>query len=202
MSQPWSHQIWAASGTYTTACGNTGSFTHCVRPGIKPASSWILVRFLTHRATTGPRNFRTVIIDGTSSASLELEPDGFTAVEPPVVCRDPSEMLWQSQREINSLLSHPGWRGHRIPGPKAHMPPDFGLMWQWPRNSSSFSPEISDSTLLSGCGEGWPRKMSRQSSALTRGWGQCPFPPAGLAHPVIHGAPGKVFTNIFPRKWG
>ena len=35
----------------TAACGNAGSLTHWVRPGIKPASSWILVRFLTHRAT-------------------------------------------------------------------------------------------------------------------------------------------------------
>ena len=29
------------------------SLTHWVRPGIKPASSWILVRFITHWATTG-----------------------------------------------------------------------------------------------------------------------------------------------------
>ena len=35
------------SMTYTTAPGNAGSLTHRVRPGIKPASSWILVRLVT-----------------------------------------------------------------------------------------------------------------------------------------------------------
>ena len=35
------------SAACTTVHGNTGSLTHRVRPGIKPASSWILVRFLT-----------------------------------------------------------------------------------------------------------------------------------------------------------
>ena len=39
--------IWATSVTYTTACGHTGSLTHWVRPGIKPASSWILVRLIS-----------------------------------------------------------------------------------------------------------------------------------------------------------
>ena len=32
---------------YTTAHGNAGSLTHWVRPGIEPASSWILVRFVS-----------------------------------------------------------------------------------------------------------------------------------------------------------
>ena len=35
------------SMTYTTAHSNAGSLTHCMRPGIKPASSWMLVRFIT-----------------------------------------------------------------------------------------------------------------------------------------------------------
>ena len=39
--------IWAVSVTYITAHSNTGSLTHWVRPGIKPVSSWILVRFVT-----------------------------------------------------------------------------------------------------------------------------------------------------------
>ena len=38
---------------YATACGNAGSLTHWVRPGIKPTSSWILVGFLSCWATTG-----------------------------------------------------------------------------------------------------------------------------------------------------
>ena len=29
------------------AHGNTGSLVHCARPGIEPASSWILVRFIS-----------------------------------------------------------------------------------------------------------------------------------------------------------
>jgi len=33
--------------TYTTAHGNTGSLTHWARPGIKPASSWTLVGFVS-----------------------------------------------------------------------------------------------------------------------------------------------------------
>ena len=37
----------AASATYTTAHGNVGSLTHGAKPGVKPASSWILVRFVS-----------------------------------------------------------------------------------------------------------------------------------------------------------
>ena len=39
--------IQAASATYTTALGNTRSLTHWVRPGIKPGSSWMPVRFVS-----------------------------------------------------------------------------------------------------------------------------------------------------------
>ena len=39
--------IQTASTTYTTAHGNTGSWTHWVRPGIEPATSWFLVRFIS-----------------------------------------------------------------------------------------------------------------------------------------------------------
>ena len=46
MAQPWQKWIHAASATYT-ACGNTGSLTHRVRPGIKLSSSWILYQSLT-----------------------------------------------------------------------------------------------------------------------------------------------------------
>ena len=40
-------QIWAMPATYTTGHGNTGSLAHGVRRGIKSASSWILVRFVS-----------------------------------------------------------------------------------------------------------------------------------------------------------
>ena len=43
MPQPQQHQISAASVTYATAYGNTGSLTHRGRPGIEPATSWFLV---------------------------------------------------------------------------------------------------------------------------------------------------------------
>ena len=45
--QPQQRGIWAASAIYTTAQSNTGSLTHWARPGIKPASSWMLVRFIS-----------------------------------------------------------------------------------------------------------------------------------------------------------
>ena len=45
--QPQQHQIWATSVTYTTAHGNAGSSTHWAGPGIEPATSWFLVRFIS-----------------------------------------------------------------------------------------------------------------------------------------------------------
>ena len=53
MSQPQQRQIWATSATYTAVNGNARSLTHRVKPGIKPASSWILVWFINHWAMTG-----------------------------------------------------------------------------------------------------------------------------------------------------
>ena len=40
-------QIQAVSATYTRVQGNAGSLTHWASPGIKPASSWILVGFVS-----------------------------------------------------------------------------------------------------------------------------------------------------------
>ena len=40
-------QIWARSMTYTTAHTNTKTLTHWARPEIKPATSRILVRFIS-----------------------------------------------------------------------------------------------------------------------------------------------------------
>ena len=47
MPQPQQRRIRAMSATYTTAHGNAGSLTPWARPGIEPASSWILVRFVS-----------------------------------------------------------------------------------------------------------------------------------------------------------
>ena len=49
--QPQQRQIWAASVTYTTAHGNARSSTHWVRPGMEPATSRFLFRFVS----TAPR---------------------------------------------------------------------------------------------------------------------------------------------------
>ena len=46
--------IRAASATYTTAHSDARSSIQWARPGIEPASSWILVGFMTHWATRGP----------------------------------------------------------------------------------------------------------------------------------------------------
>ena len=45
--QPQPHQIQVVPSTYTIAHNSAGSLTHWVRPGIKPSSSWILVRFVS-----------------------------------------------------------------------------------------------------------------------------------------------------------
>jgi len=58
--QPHSHSnvgIRAVSATYTTAHGNSGSLIHWARSGIKPATSWFLVGFVNHCATTGTPPF-------------------------------------------------------------------------------------------------------------------------------------------------
>ena len=61
--EPQQCQIWirAASVNYTTAHGNAGSPTHWARrPGIEPATSWLLVRFVNHWAMTGTRQLRAL----------------------------------------------------------------------------------------------------------------------------------------------
>ena len=47
--QPQQCQIWAKSVAYTTAHGNARSLVHWARPGIKPATSWFLVRLFPLR---------------------------------------------------------------------------------------------------------------------------------------------------------
>ena len=58
MPQPQQRQILAASATYTTAHGNARSLTHRARPGLEPASSWMLTGLVNRWAPTGvPRAF-------------------------------------------------------------------------------------------------------------------------------------------------
>ena len=55
MPQPQQRGIWAASATNTTGHGNAGS--HWARPGIEPASFWMLVGFINRWATMGTPTF-------------------------------------------------------------------------------------------------------------------------------------------------
>ena len=52
MPQPQQHRVWIASETHA-ACGNAGSLSRWAKSGIKPASSWILVRFFTWATHNG-----------------------------------------------------------------------------------------------------------------------------------------------------
>ena len=45
--QPQQHQIQAMSANYTATHSNSRSLNHWARPGIEPASSWILLGFIT-----------------------------------------------------------------------------------------------------------------------------------------------------------
>ena len=51
LRQSYMAELHGYVATGTTAHGNTGSLTHQVRPGIEPATSWFLVRFVS----TAPR---------------------------------------------------------------------------------------------------------------------------------------------------
>ena len=51
--EPQQRGIPDMSATYTIAYGNAGSITHWARSGIEPKTSWFLVRFVNHWATTG-----------------------------------------------------------------------------------------------------------------------------------------------------
>ena len=45
--QLWQHQIQATSSTYPATHSRAGSLTQWARPGIEPASSWVLVGLIT-----------------------------------------------------------------------------------------------------------------------------------------------------------
>ena len=45
--EPRQCQIWAVSATYARAYSNAGSLTHWARPGMEPATSWFLIRFIS-----------------------------------------------------------------------------------------------------------------------------------------------------------
>ena len=55
-----------ASVTYSAACGNTGSLTHCTRLGIEPASSWRqhwVLNLLSHQGNFRARIFEVFSLD-------------------------------------------------------------------------------------------------------------------------------------------
>ena len=58
--QSQQHQIWAVYVTNATACSNAWFLTHCLRPGIEPASSWILgwvLNPLSHNRNSNNKTF-------------------------------------------------------------------------------------------------------------------------------------------------
>ena len=63
--QPQQRGILASSATYTTVHGYARSLTHWSRPGIKPGTSWFLVRFINHWAMTGTPLIKISIGKGT-----------------------------------------------------------------------------------------------------------------------------------------
>ena len=69
--QPLQLGIQALPATNTTVHGNAGSLTHWWRPGIEPKTSWFLVRFINHWATTGTPVYRFNI---TSKITEALRP--------------------------------------------------------------------------------------------------------------------------------
>ena len=60
------------SVTYTTAQGNAGSLTHWVRAGIEPASSWILVGFITTEPRWELSSFYSYPINSEQLGTLSL----------------------------------------------------------------------------------------------------------------------------------
>ena len=59
---------------YTTAHGNAGSLTHWARAGTEPATSWFLVGFVNHFATTWTPslNFLKAHLNSLSQSSPEI----------------------------------------------------------------------------------------------------------------------------------
>ena len=66
--QPQQHRIWTMSVFYITVHSNAVSLTHQARSGIEPASSWILVGFISHWAMMGIPYLRFSVFKIMSSA--------------------------------------------------------------------------------------------------------------------------------------
>ena len=71
--QQQQHWIWASSATYTTACSNTISLTHWLRPAIKPETSWTLcqvLNLLCHNGNSHLSNIYWYLPCASSGSSL------------------------------------------------------------------------------------------------------------------------------------
>ena len=94
--------IQAVSTAYTTAQGNTGSLTHRARPEMEPASSWILVGFIT---TEPPQEFLYHIFficssgDGHLGGFLVLAVVNSAAVNTEVLCLSNYGLLLRDAQE-------------------------------------------------------------------------------------------------------
>ena len=90
MPQQQQSRVWATSATYASAHSNARFLTHWVRPGIEPASSWLLLVFLTSWTTIGTPwkpfsgDFIQVIDDSMTIRTGYLINPGRTCEKPPL----------------------------------------------------------------------------------------------------------------------
>ena len=92
---------------YITAHSSTRSLTQWVRPGIKPASSWILVRFVS-AATRGTPS--KVILKSPCALSIGKNPSKKMDVGVPVVAQQNRIWLGTMRLQVWSLSSLSGLR--------------------------------------------------------------------------------------------
>ena len=98
--QPQQCRIQAASVTYTTVYSITNPLTHRLRPGVEPASSWILVRFFSFFLGRHPWHMEVPSL----GVEWKLQLPAYTTA---TAMPDPSHTC---------DLHHSSWQ-HRIPDP-------------------------------------------------------------------------------------
>ena len=85
--------------TYTTPPGNTGPLTHWARPGIEPASSWMLVRFIFPEPR---RELHNLCLE---KGRNDREPASLDRGSKLLVSGSSSNYLWKSHWGVNILKS-------------------------------------------------------------------------------------------------
>ena len=134
--QPQQRRIRATSVTYTIAHSKARSLTHWARPGIEPASSWLLVGFIT--AEPQWKLLRCYFISGYCYMNLGKRTPGFRKT---LSCAFWYESEGQVLRVFKGLLiatpPQSSWRTwpHHVAFPKAvpspYDPPGNGQAFCW-----------------------------------------------------------------------